>query len=179
LCLFDPEVRADTQFHVSRPGLEAGFLVQLVASEYRQFLPNVDKKSTEDSGGWTEKSVRELTRIEDKREAVCDQYACSSPVGDAGGSGNFVRIWAQAISLYACRFSIPKSVPTRSFKYARQSMRVHSRQTKKAQERLPDAPRPGTERRGSAILGLQVVQVDARGPLFATEKTHGAQLHAA
>jgi hypothetical protein len=40
------------------------------ASEYRALLPGVDKKSTSRGSDWTESSVRELTRIEDKKEAA-------------------------------------------------------------------------------------------------------------
>jgi hypothetical protein len=40
------------------------------ASEYRAVIPGVDKKSTDHARSWTESSVRELTRLEDKRDAA-------------------------------------------------------------------------------------------------------------
>jgi hypothetical protein len=40
------------------------------AAEYRAVLPDVDKKSTERAKDWNESTVRELTRMEDKRDAA-------------------------------------------------------------------------------------------------------------
>jgi hypothetical protein len=40
------------------------------AAEYRALLPDVDHGSTEKPKGWSERSVRELTRLESKRDAV-------------------------------------------------------------------------------------------------------------
>jgi hypothetical protein len=40
------------------------------ASEYRAVLPDVDKKSTDGRQGWTESSVRPLTRLEDLQDAA-------------------------------------------------------------------------------------------------------------